>query len=87
KDIEGLVQTSLNLGIVKTDDSAIQLCHAIRSSVKTDKDNLKEEVTSAYKNYGAKVTLHGDYPEWEYRKDSRLQKVIADEYEKQSGKK
>lgn len=87
KDIKGLVQTSLNLGIIKTDENGITLCHAIRSSVRTDKDRLKEKVSAAYKKHGADVTLHGDYPEWEYKKDSRLQKIIADEYEKQSGKK
>lgn len=87
KDIKGLVQTSLNLGIIRTDESGITLCHAIRSSVSAEKDRLKEKVSAAYKKHGADVTLHGDYPEWEYKKDSRLQKIIADEYEKQSGKK
>lgn len=87
EDIKGLVQTSLNLGIITTDESGITLCHAIRSSVRAEKDKLKDEVASTYENHGADVTLHGDYPEWEFKKDSRLQKVIADEYEKQSGKK
>ena len=87
EDINGLVQTSLNLGIIRTDESGIYLGHALRSSVKNEKEALKVKVGSTYKKYGAAVTLHGDYPEWEFKKDSRLQRVIAGEYEKQSGKK
>ena len=86
-DIKNLVQTSLNLGIIRTDESGICLGHALRSSVKNEKEALKVKVDSSYKKYGAAVTLHGDYPEWEFKKDSRLQKVIAAEFEKQSGKK
>ena len=86
ENIKGLVQTSLNLGIIKTDESGIRLGHALRSSVKTEKEALQEKVASVYQKHGAKASLHGDYPEWEFKKDSRLQKVIADVYRQQSGK-
>ena len=84
-DIKNLVQTSLNLGVIRTDESGIAIGHALRSSVRAEKEALQEKVASIYQKHGAKVTLHGDYPEWEFRKDSRLQKVIAAEYKKQSG--
>lgn len=86
EDIKDLVQTSLNLGVIRTDESGIRLGHALRSSVRAEKEALQEKVASVYQKHGAKVTLHGDYPEWEFKKDSRLQKVIADAYKKQSGK-
>ena len=84
-DIKNLVQTSLNLGVIRTDESGIAIGHALRSSVRAEKEALQEKVASVYQKHGANVTLHGDYPEWEFRKDSRLQKVIAAEYKKQSG--
>ncbi len=86
EDIKGLVQTSLNLGVIRTDENGIAIGHALRSSVQAEKEALKEKVASVYQKHGAKVTLHGDYPEWEFKKNSRLQKVIADAYKKQSGK-
>lgn len=86
EDIKDLVQTSLNLGVIRTDDNGIAIGHALRSSVRAEKEALQKEVTSVYQKYGAKMTLHGDYPEWEFKKDSRLQKVIADAYRQQSGK-
>lgn len=85
-DIKNLVQTSLNLGVIRTDENGIAIGHALRSSVRAEKEALQEKVASIYQKHGANVTLHGDYPEWEFRKDSRLQKVIAAEYKKQSGK-
>lgn len=70
EDIEGLVQTSLNLGVVKTEDTALILRYSVRSSVSAEKEALVEQIRQSVYQEGAGMTVNGDYPAWEYRKDS-----------------
>ena len=76
-DIEGLVQTSLNLGIAEL-DSQLRLTFAVRSSVEQEKRELLAKLREQADFCGASYTERGDYPAWEYRKDSPLrEKMIA----------
>ena len=86
-DIEGLVESSTNMGVVCTTDEAITLEFATRSSVKSLKDNLNSKMTLLCNNIGAKLELLDDYPEWEYAKDSQLEKICVDVYANLTGKK
>ena len=72
EDIEGLVQTSLNLGRVSTKDEVIELHHSVRSSVAAEKEDMLEKLRAIALEYGATFSSHGHYPAWEYRKDSPL---------------
>ena len=72
QDIPGLVQTSLNLGSVKTEEKALILRYSIRSSVGAEKEALVEQIRQAVQQEGASMDTNGDYPAWEYRKDSPL---------------
>lgn len=85
-DIEGLVQTSLNLGILKTDESEVSAAFAVRSSVETEKAELVSRISSLMGIFGGTVTLNGDYPAWEYRKDSKLRDLMVEVYKEQYGK-
>jgi len=87
KDIDNLVQTSLNLGIIKTDESGVSLCHALRSNINSERAELEKRLTDYAENAGGKIAFHGSYPAWEYKENSRLREVICACYEKQSGKK
>ena len=85
KDIEGLVQTSLNLGVVNL-DTDLHLTWAVRSSVNAEKTELLERLQALAQFHDADCQFHGDYPAWEYKKDSNLRetmiRVYADMYEK-----
>lgn len=87
KDIEGLVETSLNLGILKTNEDRLYLNFALRSSVNNDKYKLLDTLKEYSKKYGAELVSDGDYPAWEYRKDSPLRdtmcRVYKDMYKKE----
>ena len=72
KDIEGLVQTSLNLGVVQCESGHLVLRYSIRSSVGAEKEALVEQIRQAVRQEGALMETNGDYPAWEYRKDSPL---------------
>lgn len=85
EDIPGLVQTSLNLGIVKTEDSALILRFAVRSSVGTEKEELVENLRRITEGQGASMDINGDYPAWEYRKDSPLREDMVRIYTEMFG--
>ena len=71
-DIKGLVQTSLNLGITLLEKECFKFSFCVRSSIKSQKDALVEILTELTEKYGGTVALHGDYPGWAFRRDSKL---------------
>lgn len=86
KDIEGLVQTSLNLGILTTSENEITITYSVRSSVRSEKDQLIEELKLIAQSIGATVEVTGDYPAWEYKKESELRDLMTSTYEEMYGK-
>lgn len=85
RDIEGLVQTSLNLGIVEQAGDSVKLTFALRSSVDSEKAYLCAVLRGIAESYGALFFTQGDYPAWEYRKDSPLRDTMLAVYEAQYG--
>ena len=86
-DIEGLVESSTNLGVVVTNEADIKFEFATRSSVKSLKEDLNYRMELLSKFIGVKLDLEDDYPEWEYAKSSKLEKICEDTYEELTGKK
>lgn len=85
-DIEGLVQTSLNLGTINSDNGIVKAVFSVRSSVTEEKHNLIEKLTAIGKACGADITATGDYPAWPFRKNSQLQELCKRVYTEQCGK-
>ena len=81
-DIKGLVQTSLNLGILNTKGNKLEASFAVRSSVNSERNQLIETLKSFVDDLGGTVSAHGFYPAWEYKKDSKLRQVMCDTYKK-----
>ena len=84
-DIEGLVESSNNLGIVRTLDDKITIESAIRSS----KDSLKKNIAKQIKTVADKVEVmesYSSYPSWEYSKDSQIREIFKQVYKTQYGK-
>ncbi|MBR0397627.1 MAG: aminoacyl-histidine dipeptidase [Eubacterium sp.] len=90
-DIPDLVETSLNLGIAKTAEEAgnetMQLHYSLRSSVAESFEKLAQKVIRTAEAYGAVTGRSGEYPAWEFRKDSELRDVMMPVYEEMFGKK
>lgn len=86
EDIKGLVETSLNLGIAKSDDASASISFSVRSSKGKEKENLLTRVRKIAEEHGATHSTHGEYPGWEYKKDSRLRDVMCEVYEREYGK-
>ena len=85
KDIDGLVQTSLNLGVVTLADE-LSLTWAVRSSVNAEKTELLGRLEELAKFHGAQYSTHGQYPAWEYKKDSALRDTMIKVYQQMYGK-
>jgi dipeptidase D len=85
-DIEGLVQTSLNLGIMNTGADAVTITYSVRSSVEEEKQQLIDELETLARSVGGTVIVDGIYPAWEYRKESVVRDVMTELYEEMYGK-
>ncbi len=79
QDIQGLVQTSLNLGVAALEEQ-LRLTFAVRSSVNREKRELLDRLQALAQFHGGSYSEMGDYPAWEYKKDSRLRDVMVDTY-------
>jgi len=84
--IEGLVETSLNLGVMELGAQNLFLRFAVRSSVQSAKEHLIDKMMIIGETFGAKIEAKGDYPAWEYRKDSPLREKMMQVYQEMYGK-
>ena len=84
QDIEGLVQTSLNLGIVNSGEE-VKFVFSVRSSVNDEKVALLARLKELADFNDAGYSQMGDYPAWEYRADSPLRDLAVSTYEKMFG--
>ncbi len=85
--IDGLVETSLNLGILSMDDKMMTAEFAVRSSVESAKTALIARIKAVCELAGADMTTSGEYPGWEYKKDSELRDKMIRVYERMYGRK
>ena len=86
-EIEGLVESSTNLGVVKTENNIMSFESAVRSSVATLRENINNKTKLIADYVGANFENTDGYPAWEYAKDSKLEQLCIDVYEKLTGKK
>ena len=84
-DMPGLVQTSLNLGILKTEKDAVIASFCVRSSIDGQKQMLVERLTCMTEALGGTVGVFGDYSGWEYRPDSPLRELLVEVFTQQYG--
>lgn len=85
-DIEGLVQTSLNFGVLTTQQDCVKMTFSVRSSVNSEKSELAQSLRQLGRRYGAEYSEHGNYPAWEYQKNSPLRDTMVAVFREQYGK-
>ena len=83
--LPGLVETSLNLGLLSLDVSGWTLTFSLRSSAPEGKQRLKEALRALAASAGAETTERGDYPAWAYRADSPLRERMERIYREMFG--
>ena len=85
--IPGLVETSLNLGILKLEPDHLHACASVRSSVGSAKEALSDKLEYLIGFLGGEFHVEGAYPAWEYKEDSALRDLMVAEYEAMYGQK
>jgi len=80
RDIEGLVESSTNLGVVTTSDAGILFESAIRSNVKSLKYNILNQARMIAGILDIAFETDSDFPEWEYNPDSELREICKRVY-------
>ncbi len=80
-DIEGLVESSLNLGIFSVRENMAEFHFALRSSSKTYKYFMRDKVEYLINFLGGECSTHSEYPAWEYRRDSKIRDLFCEVYE------
>ncbi len=86
KEMEGLVETSLNLGIMKHSDGIFNCSFSVRSGVDGEKDKLCDRLEDIAEKHSATIRFRCPYPAWEYKKDSALRDMMAGIYKNMFGK-
>ena len=85
-DIPGLVQTSLNLGILSAEETSLTAAFCVRSSLGSQKEMLHRRLRCLMEQLGGTVSISGDYSAWEYRKDSPLRALMTEVFREQYGR-
>ena len=84
-DIPGLVQTSLNLGILFTEQASIKASFCVCSSVDSQKEMLVDCLTCLTEALGGTVEISGDYSGREYLQNSPLRDLLVEVFTEQYG--
>lgn len=85
RDLPGLVETSLNLGIVRTSAEKVTMMFYLRSSSNSKMTELKYTFLAWAKELHAEQSESGEYPAWMYQKDSKIRPLMAETYKELTG--
>lgn len=85
-DMEGLVETSLNLAIVKSENHEVKALALLRSSVDSAKEDVESTLESIFRLAGAEIWFDGQYPGWKPNMDSAILKTMQKVYNDKWGK-
>ena len=84
-DFPGLTETSLNLGMISLNPDGLRFTYSLRSCVDSRKELLRRRVRAAVERAGGTVSERGNYPSWQYRRDSALRALVLDAWRAVSG--
>lgn len=85
-DMEGLVESSLNLGIFDATEDNAMFHYSLRSSKSSYKYYMRDKLKLMFDFLGADSEGNAEYPAWEYKKDSKLREVFAKVFTEMYGK-
>jgi len=85
-DIEGLVESSLNLGIFRLEDKQAIVCSSVRSSKSSYKKYIRDRLEYLVSFLGGSFEVRSEYPAWEFSKESKLREHLQKHYKQMYGK-
>lgn len=84
-EITGLVETSLNLGILATSENSTELKTSLRSNKMSALSALEDRLKTFFSILPCECTTFDKYPSWEFNNNSTLQGLFKEVYEKETG--
>ncbi len=85
--LDNLPRTSVNLGILRTTKTHLEMVHMARSSVESQKEHLLERIHLLACTLGGDSRTEHSYPAWERKSHSALCDKMAGIYEDLTGEK
>ena len=85
-DLPGLVETSLNMGVVRLSEDNLQICLSVRSSVATAKAYIVNKLSQFTTFLGGNVSTSGEYPAWPLARESKFRDQCIETYKTLYGK-
>ena len=83
--IREMPQTSLNMGIVRTDKEGIEAEFMVRSGVNSQTAYLCDRLVFLTKGFGGEAVVRSSYPAWEFRQDSPFRDLAVRTYKDLTG--
>ncbi|MFE8145837.1 beta-Ala-His dipeptidase [Brenneria goodwinii] len=80
--VKGVVETSLNIGVVTMDEKHAEINCLIRSLIDSGKDAVVGTLTSLGQLAGAQTTPKGGYPGWQPDATSQVMQLVRETYQK-----
>lgn len=84
-EIKGLIQTSLNMGIVRIEDNILKVNSLVRSQVIKEQEDIANYIVKYANYYGLKASITDKGNPWEYKKDSKIRDYFVKVFEEQIG--
>ncbi len=84
-DIEGIVESSLNLGVIQSRGKQLNALVLIRSLHDDGRLETQRTVQSVFELAGADIEFSGAYPGWKPNPDSAIMKMVSGTYQELFG--
>lgn len=84
-EVSGLVQTSLNMGRLSSNQNTVTAYYMVRSSINSQKEAVTSRLESLTSVLGGSTRTLTSYSAWEYRPNSYLRNVMEQVYLEQYG--
>ncbi|EFI42333.1 aminoacyl-histidine dipeptidase [Peptoniphilus sp. oral taxon 386] len=85
QDIDGLVGSSVNVGVIESFEDEIIITTNIRSALQSLRDEISDRHKVCAKVCNAEYSVQSEYPAWEYKDVSHLRDVAAKAYKEITG--
>ncbi|KIO37618.1 aminoacyl-histidine dipeptidase [Shewanella sp. cp20] len=80
-EIQGVTETSLNVGVITTEGESVSILCLIRSLIDSGREEVEGYLTALSNLAGAEVEFSGAYPGWKPDSSSPVMAIVKDTYE------
>ncbi|WP_137226204.1 MULTISPECIES: aminoacyl-histidine dipeptidase [Shewanella] len=79
-EVEGVTETSLNIGVISTEDESVEVLCLIRSLIDSGREEVTGMLTALANLSGASIDLSGAYPGWKPDTSSPVMAIVRETY-------